>query len=161
MRNKSLIGFPPRGHPGNLLAGIHSHKRLDPDLRHAGVTGFNQSRGQLIVEFVLALFLWGALMSGFIFLAQGSLVRQRAHSAARLGALLLGTGRVADETVRAEIKNILEQSSQPEKVEWLIQTRPYKDTVAARFYHLVQTTVVGNWGRFKITERVAVEQEQK
>lgn len=115
----------------------------------------------MIVEFVLALSMWTTLVAGFIFLAQGSLIRQRAHAAARLGALLFGTGRVQEESVQAEMQNYLNHSPQPEKIKWRVEIGPYKDTVAARFYHLVQANVVGGWGKFKIAERVVVEQEQK
>ena len=113
----------------------------------------------------MGLFLISALLSGFLSLCQLSLLKERAQSAARLGAMLQSTGALDQDVIEAALADYTAgfRSSPPAQWEW--RNGRFTDTPASRFYHLVMTEVRGafhpGWSPvpFSISEKVVVQKE--
>ncbi|OQA91594.1 MAG: hypothetical protein BWY26_00799 [Elusimicrobia bacterium ADurb.Bin231] len=62
-------------------------------------------KGQALVEFILSLCILPLFVGGIISISRVYIIKMKLHQAARHGAFLISTGKVAETTVRQEIKN--------------------------------------------------------
>ncbi len=98
-------------------------------------------RGSAAVELVFLTGLWVTLVSGFLICCRLGLTQQRAHSAARMGAMLFSCGLVERSIAEAEIQRLLIQFKQRNSVDWSFSSGRFTGSAASRFYRLVGTEV--------------------
>ncbi|MCG3205031.1 MAG: hypothetical protein KCHDKBKB_01748 [Elusimicrobia bacterium] len=122
---------------------------------------YRKLRGQFMVEFVLSLWIWGALFLGFIFIGKILLLKQHVHQVARYGTLLQSTKRVSDSLVFDQCEGFSNVLSGGKASAWKIRLGRYLETPASRFYYLVQTQVTAPVPRTKwvVSDRVVCQRE--